>query len=502
MMKRPESCSFVIFGASGDLTRRKLIPAIYHLYRDNLLPDQCLIIGCARRDWSNQDFRAAIQASMKASAAYEVSDDFFEWLSENMYYQSLDIQHRDSFNHLEQKIRDLESKRELQGNRIYYLAIAPEHISSTITSLGAEGMLDEAGGAWRRVVIEKPFGRDLDTARALNRCIRSIISEKQVYRIDHYLGKETVQNILVFRFANGIFEPIWNRNYVDHVQITVAEDLGIANRGEYYDSAGALRDMVPNHIFQLISLIAMEPPSSFDADAVRNEQFKLISSIQPMNPEEILNHTVRGQYGTGTINNSAIAAYREESGVRTDSATETYLAAKIHLDNWRWAQVPFYIRCGKRLPLRTTEVVIQFKEAPHRLFRHTSVHRMTPNRLILAIQPAEGIFLSFGAKIPGPSVNIGRVNMRFEYADYFGSKPSTGYERLLYDAMAGDATLFQRADMVEAGWSAVNPILDVWSALPPRDFPNYPAGSWGPDTAKHLIERDGRQWEICQDACR
>jgi len=502
MTRTATACSIVIFGASGDLTRRKLLPAIHNLYREHLLPEQCMIIGSARRAWNHDAFFEHIKKGVTEFAAHDVSDGFFSWLENNLRYHSVDITDSDSFQKLENHILQWEEKRGLPGSRLYYLAVAPEHIADAFTHLGNHGMLEETAGNWRRVIVEKPFGRNLESARTLNRHIRSYVQEHQIYRIDHYLGKETVQNIFVFRFANGIFEPIWNRNYVDHVQITVAESLGVNTRGEYYDSAGALRDMVPNHILQLVSLIAMEPPASFDAEAVRNEQSKLIASIQPMSPEEVLSRTVRGQYGEGVINTRNVPGYREENGVNAASKTETFVAAKLFLDNWRWARIPFYIRTGKRLPLRTTEVVIQFKEAPHRLFRHTSVNKLTPNRLILAIQPTEGIFLSFGAKTPGPLVNIGRVNMRFDYADYFGSSPNTGYERLLHDAILGDATLFQRADMVEAGWNIVKPVLDVWAALPPRDFPNYAPGSWGPDAADQLIARDGRKWELCHNACR
>ncbi len=355
-------------------------------------------------------------------------------------------------------------------------------------------MTEQTNGHWRRVVIEKPFGRDLDSARALNRDIRKVLTEDQIYRIDHYLGKETVQNILVFRFSNGIFEPIWNRRYIDHVQITVAETLGVEQRGGYYDQAGALRDMVPNHILQLVTLTAMEPPVSFGADAVRDEQAKILHALQPRVPEDVLARTVRGQYGEGVVDGSVVPAYRAEANVRPDSNTETYVACKLAIDNWRWADVPFYLRTGKRMAKRVTEVAIQFRRAPFVLFRDTSVGPLSPNLLVMHIQPDEGISLRFGAKVPGPILDLGAVNMDFRYTDYFGSEPSTGYERLLYDCMIGDATLFQRADMVEAGWAVVQPVLDVWTALPARNFPNYPAGSWGPKEADDLMARDQRQW--------
>ena len=347
---------------------------------------------------------------------------------------------------------------------------------------------------WRRVIIEKPFGHDYESAVALNKEIRKVLDEKQIYRIDHYLGKETVQNILVFRFANGIFEPIWNRRYIDHIQITVAETVGVEQRGTYYEKAGTLRDMVPNHIFQLISLTAMEPPVSFDADVVRDEQAKILKALSPMTDEEVLTRTVRGQYGEGTEGANRVSGYRSEPYVAPDSRTETFVAMKLFIDNWRWADVPFYLRTGKRLPSRSTRIVIQFKRAPFVLFRKTAVDKLEPNRLILHLQPDEGISLSFGAKIPGPVVQIGDVNMNFNYTDYFNATPQTGYERLLYDCMLGDATLFQRSDMVETAWHVVAPILDVWEALPPRRFPNYPAGSWGPPEADEMLTRDHRHW--------
>ena len=356
------------------------------------------------------------------------------------------------------------------------------------------GWRRKANGRWARVIIEKPFGRDLDSARDLNREIKQILEEKQIYRIDHYLGKETVQNIMVFRFANGIFEPIWNRRYIDHVQITAGEIVGVEQRGGYYETAGAMRDMVPNHLFQLVSLTAMEPPISFHADAVRDEQAKALHAIQIPTPEDVLSMAVRGQYGEGHIGDEHMAAYRSEANVAPDSTTETFAGLKLRIDNWRWADVPFYLRTGKRLAKRTTEIAIQFKRAPFQLFRDTPVENLETNRLVLYIQPEEGLSLRFGAKIPGPIMHMGGVEMKFNYVDYFGRTPSTGYERLIYDCMLGDATLFQRADMVEAGWSVITPILDVWKALPPRSFPNYAAGSWGPKEADDLLARDGRWW--------
>jgi len=381
------------------------------------------------------------------------------------------------------------------GNYLFYLSVAPTLIAPVVQNLGKSGLSKEENGRWRRVVIEKPFGHDVPSAVELNRCIKSVIGERQIFRIDHYLGKETVQNLMVFRFGNGMFEPIWNRNYIDHVQVTVAEELGVEGRGPYYDGAGAMRDMVPNHIAQLLSLVGMEPPISFSADAVRDEQVKLLDSIEPLSPEDVLHQAVRGQYGPGEVAGKKVPGYRQEEKVPPESTTETFVALKLMVDNWRWAGVPFYARTGKRLPTRMTQIVIQFKQAPAMLFQHTSVDRPTTNRLYIHIQPKEGISLRFGAKVPGPVLTMGAVEMDFDYVDYFGRVPSTGYETLLYDAMIGDATLFQRADMVEAGWAMVQPLLDVWKALPPRNFPNYAAGSWGPADADELLQRDGRHWE-------
>lgn len=489
-----DPCVMVIFGASGDLTKRKLIPALYNLAKDNLLSRQFAVIGSARRPMTHEDFRDKLTQDMREFATGPVDPDLWEWLARRLYYLPGDGQDPNTARQLKELLSKVDKEHGTSGNYFYYLATAPGLFSGVIQQLGAAGLTDEKNGRWRRVIIEKPFGHDFASARALNQEIRQVLHERQIYRIDHYLGKETVQNILVFRFANGIFEPIWNRRYIDHVQITVAETVGVEERGSYYDETGALRDMVPNHIFQLITLTAMEPPISFEADAVRDEQTKILRAIQPLTPEEVLSRTVRGQYGKGVLDGQHLPAYRAEPHVAPDSRTETFVALKLLLDNWRWADVPFYLRTGKRLPTRVTEVAIQFKRAPFMLFRKTSVERLTPNLLVLRIQPDEGISLRFGAKIPGPLVRLGSVDMDFCYADYFGSTPSTGYERLLYDCMIGDATLFQRADMVEAAWGVVTPILDVWRALPPRNFPNYGAGTWGPKEADELLERDGRRW--------
>ena len=489
-----DPCVMTIFGASGDLTKRKLIPALYNLARENFLSKEFAIVGFARRVMTSETFREKITQDIKEFATGQFDPDLWHWFVRRLYYVVGDLQDSSAYQKLRDLLAQIDKDHGTRGNYFYYLATAPEFFAPVVQQLGAAGLLHEDNGQWRRVIIEKPFGHDLDSARALNQEIRAVLPERQIYRIDHYLGKETVQNILVFRFANGIFEPIWNRRYIDHVQITAAESVGVEGRGGYYDGAGALRDMVPNHLMQLLTLTGMEPPTSFEADAVRDEQTKILRAIQPLTPEEVISRTVRGQYGAGTSRGERIPAYRAEPRVAPDSATETFVAMKLSIDNWRWADVPFYLRTGKSLPKRVTEITIQFKRAPFILFRKTAVDRLTPNQLVLHIQPDEGISLRFDAKVPGPVVRLGAVNMDFRYTDYFGSTPSTGYERLMYDCMIGDATLFQRADMVEAGWSVVAPILDVWKALPPRQFPNYATGTWGPKAADELLERDGRQW--------
>jgi glucose-6-phosphate 1-dehydrogenase len=488
-----DPCVMVIFGASGDLTKRKLIPALYNLAKDNLLSKEFALVGVARNEMTSEQFRDMISKEIGDFATTKVDPDLWHWFARRIYYISGDFDDPKAYQELSQVLGQVDKEHGTRGNYFYYLATAPSFFATVVKQLGAAGLVSEEQG-WRRVIIEKPFGRDYESARSLNKEIRQVLDEKQIYRIDHYLGKETVQNILVFRFANGIFEPIWNRRYIDHIQITVAETVGVEQRGSYYDKAGTLRDMVPNHIFQLISLTAMEPPVSFDADVVRDEQTKILRALQPMTDEEVLVRTVRGQYGEGTVNGTKLAAYRHEPMVPPDSRTETFVAMKLFIDNWRWADVPFYLRTGKALPKRATQIVIQFKRAPFVLFRKTAVDRLEPNRLILHLQPDEGISLSFGAKIPGPVVQIGDVDMNFNYTDYFNATPQTGYERLLYDCMLGDATLFQRSDMVETAWHVVAPILDVWEALPPRRFPNYTAGTWGPPEADELLVKDHRHW--------
>jgi glucose-6-phosphate 1-dehydrogenase len=489
--KAPGACVFVLFGASGDLTKRKLAPALFNLARAKLLPRNFGVLGVSVDDLSLEEFRSQVTSFLQAG---EGAKDDLEWFRQRLFYERGDFANPDTYSKLRERLKDVDLEQRTEGNYLFYMATAPKFFAQIIQQLGKAGLSTQENGHWRRVVIEKPFGHDLDSARALNRDIKRVLQENQIYRIDHYLGKETVQNIMVFRFDNAIFEPIWNRRYIDHVQITNAETVGVERRGGYFDTAGTLRDMVPNHIMQLLSLIAMESPVSFQADAVRNEQAKVLHSIQPLDSEDVLQRTVRGQYGEGMLGGERVPGYRAEPGVAPESRTETFVAFRLNIDNWRWAGVPFYVRTGKRLAKRHTEIAIHFKRMPFELFHNAPFHKLHTNTLVIQIQPVEAISLSFGAKIPGPVLRVGSVDMSFEYSKYFGADAYTGYEVLLYDCMIGDATLFQRADMVEAGWKLVDPLLDVWTALPPRKFPNYASGTWGPAEADQLMELDDRQW--------
>ncbi len=492
--KQADPCTMIIFGATGDLTKRKLFPALYNLAKDNFLPDSFAIVGVGRQEFTSEEFQAKIKADLTEFIGKDVDKDLIKWFVERTHYTGGDFADKKTFKNLQKMLKDLDKQFDIPENYFFYLATPPTLFATVTEQACQAGLTDETLG-WRRFIYEKPFGTDLESAKNLNAELGKLLKETQIYRIDHYLGKETVQNILVFRFGNSIFEPIWNRNYIDHVQITVAEKLGVEQRGGYYDTAGALRDMIPNHIFQLVTLTAMEPPVSFEADAVRDEQAKILHAIQPFTPEDVLHNAVRGQYGTGDVENKKLIAYRGEENVSPQSNTDTFAALKLSLDNWRWANVPFYIRTGKRLAAKQTEIIIQFKKAPFMLFRDTSVEKLTTNRIVIHIQPDEGITLHFGAKVPGPIVDMSAVDMDFNYVDHFGTNISTGYERLLFDCMTGDATLFQRADMVEASWSIVSPILDVWKAIPARDFPNYQSGSWGPEESDALLRNDGRKWK-------
>ena len=492
-------CAMIIFGGSGDLTGRKLFPALYNLAKSKLLSPDFAIVGIGRNDYSTEQYRQIMGEKLQSFATGALEPALRDWLLERVYYIAGSFQDVQLYVQLAQLLTDVDKNHHTRGNYFFYLATSPVFFGDIADRLGASELVCEMNGRWRRVVFEKPFGNDLDSAKALNRQVSKVLTERQIFRIDHYLGKETVQNILVFRFSNGIFEPIWNRRYVDHVQITVAETVGVEKRGGYFDMAGTLRDMLPNHLFQLVSLTTMEPPISFSSGSVHDEQAKILRAIQPFGGEDVLHCAVRGQYGAGTVNGERVPAYRDEEGVPADSKTDTFVALKLMIDNWRWAGVPFYLRTGKRLASRRTEIAIQFKRAPLVLFRGTSVSSLDANRLIIHIAPNEGISLRFGAKIPGAQMNVGQVKMDFNYADYFGASANTGYEVLLYDGIMGDQTLYQRADMVEAGWAVVDPILDVWKALPPRNFPNYPAGSWGPEEAIDIIARDERSWRTIKE---
>ncbi len=488
-----DPCVLVLFGASGDLAKRKLFPALLNLRKAGLLPNEFAVLGLATSEMTSDAFRERLTRDLSTFLP-DMDPELGKWLRERVHYMPGDFRSPDLYARLAARLGEIGSETGTRGNALFYLATPPDFFGDVAERLHEAGLLAEADGSWRRLIVEKPFGNSYESALELNARLRRVLAEEQIYRIDHYLGKETVQNLLVFRFANGIFEPIWNRRYIDNVQITVAETVGVEQRGRYYDQAGALRDMVPNHLFQLLALTAMEPPSSFQAEAVRDEKAKVLRAIQPFSPEEVLSRTVRGQYGASVDHDPPLPVYRAEQWVDPHSSTETFVALKLCIDNWRWADVPFYLRTGKRLPLAHTGITIVFRRPPHRLFRGTEIADFAPNVLVLHLQPDEGISLRFQAKVPGPIVRTDGVDMDFRYADYFGRTPSTGYETLLYDCMCGDATLFQRADSVEDGWAVATPILDVWKALPPRDFPNYPAGTWGPKEADELLARDGRVW--------
>jgi glucose-6-phosphate 1-dehydrogenase len=487
-------CVMVLFGASGDLTKRKLVPALFNLVKASLLPKNFAILGVAVDQLGEEQFRSQVTSFLPPE---DRDTEAWDWFQQRLYYQAGDFGDPGTFATISSRLGQIDEQFKTEGNYLFYLATSPKFFASIVEKLGNAGLSHQENGRWRRVIIEKPFGSDYDSALALNREIKAVLNENQIYRIDHYLGKETVQNIMVFRFDNAIFEPIWNRRYIDHVQITNAETVGVEQRGGYFDTAGTLRDMVPNHVMQLLTLTAMESPVSFHADAVRNEQAKVLHAMQPLASEDVLQYSVRGQYADGFIGEERVPAYRREPGVAPESRTETFVALKLNIDNWRWVGVPFYLRTGKRLAKRHTEITIQFRKTPFVLFRNAPVHKHS-NQLVIQIQPVEGISLSFGAKVPGPVLRVGSVDMSFEYSKYFGQAAYTGYEVLLYDCMIGDATLFQRADMVEAGWNVVDPVLDVWKALPPRKFPNYAAGSWGPKESEDLLLRDGREWRTIE----
>ena len=489
-----DPCTLVIFGASGDLTHRLLVPALYNLAAAGLLSDAFALVGVARSDSSSEAFREDLAKSLPKFATRKVDKAVAEKLLSCVAYVQGDPDDPKTYDKIAKELARIERERKTGGNRLFYLATPPAGFAPIGSHLGESGLAREDNGAWRRIIIEKPFGTDLASARALNQKLLSILKEDQIFRIDHYLGKETVQNILVLRFANGLFEPIWNRDHIDHVQITVAEALAVGRRGNYYDAMGALRDMVPNHLFQLLSLIAMEPPSRFAADAVRAAKAELLDSVQLETRDEALRNAVRAQYGEGTIDNRAVEAYRATPDVAPDSTTETYVALKLMIDNWRWAGVPFYLRTGKALRAKRTEVAIKFKQAPVAMFRDTPIENLAQNFLVLGIQPNECIGLEFNAKVPGPAIHIGGVGMTFKYEDYFDVAPSTGYETLIYDCMIGDAILYPRADGIEAGWHIVQPFMEAWREAKGQGLATYRAGSEGPAEADRLLAQDGRRW--------
>jgi glucose-6-phosphate 1-dehydrogenase len=489
-----EPCCFVIFGASGDLTHRLLMPALYNLAATGLLPEGFSIIGVARSEMSNDAFRDDLAKSLRRHALRDVDKQTADRLLAGVSYVTGAADDPATYDRLDRELARVEQERATGGNRIFYLATPPAAFTPIGRHLGRSGLARQPNGAWRRLIVEKPFGTDLASAQALNRELLEQLEERQIYRIDHYLGKETVQNILVLRFANGLFEPIWNRDHIDHVQITVAETLTVGGRGRFYDATGALRDMVPNHLFQLLSLVAMEPPSRFDANAVRSEKAQALDAVHQPDEGAALRDSVRAQYIAARIGDNEVEDYRNTADVRPDSTTETYVALKLMIDNWRWAGVPFYLRTGKALASRRTEVAIKFKQAPFTMFRDTPVDRLAQNFLIMRIQPEECISLQFNAKVPGPVIAISGVGMTFKYEDYFDAAPSTGYETLIYDCMIGDAILFQRADGVEAGWRVVQPFLDAWRNAGSKGPVTYKAGSEGPEESDQLLARDGRRW--------
>jgi glucose-6-phosphate 1-dehydrogenase len=486
-----DPCAIVIFGASGDLTKRKLIPALFELAACQSLARRFAIIGFARTEMSDAAFQDSVAKAVHENATCHVQDEDLRRFTQSFVYVAGDYDQADAFDKLSRRLDEFERERHLEGNRLYYLATPPAVYPKVIAQIKKAGLAKPANeNSWVRIIIEKPFGHDLISAKKLNRTILEAFEETQVYRIDHFLGKDTVQNVLALRFGNGIFEPLWNRNYVDHIQITAAETLGVEQRAAFYENTGALRDMVQSHLLQLVSLTAIEPPANFDATAVRNEKLKVLQALRPCAPETVAATVVAGQYTEGQIDGQDVAGYHQEPGVHLDSKTESFVAAKVLIDNWRWADVPFYIRTGKRMRRRVTEVAINFRRAPHLLFRG---QELDTNTMVLNIQPEEGISAGFHVKLPGQKMRLARVSMDFSYLAAFGANERSAYATLLNDCMRGDATLFDRADGVEAAWAFVQPILDVWERQG-RPVQPYPAGSWGPHESDELLSRDGRHW--------
>ncbi len=493
--RMPAPCIMVIFGASGDLTRRKLIPALYNLALERLLPVGFTVVGFARHDENDASFRRKMREAVdEFSRRTPVDEAVWDSFSQGLFYVRGDFTTSDPYEGLAGRLTELDGQRGTLGNRMFYLATPPDFYDDIIELIGRHNLNDGPESSWQRIIVEKPFGHDLASAEHLNQVVNQVFNEPDVYRIDHYLGKETVQNIIAFRFSNGVWEPLWNRQYVDHVQITVAESIGIEGRGGYYDETGALRDMVQNHLMQLLTLVAMEPPVALTADPVRDEKVKVLHAVRPVNPDLVHRFTVRGQYTAGYSDGEAVPGYRDEEKVAPDSLTETFVALKLFIDNWRWAGVPFYLRTGKRMPRRVSEIAIQFKRAPHLLFNADVAGELEPNILALGIQPHEGIALTFGVKVPGPMMNLRSVHMGFEYGTAFNVQSPDAYERLLLDAMLGDGTLFTRRDEVAAAWRIVTQIRDGWEKLGATEIPTYEAGTWGPDDADRMLKMDGRMW--------
>lgn len=489
---KPGPAIFTIFGAAGDLAKRKLVPAIYNLFLDKALPDHFTIIGIARAG-DHGSYRDDMQEAVSEfSRRGKVEKEKWNAFCDKIVLIDGTFEDPEVYERLTKTIADLERQWHDKATRIYYLSTPPQMVTGIIEQLDKARLNRDKKRD--RIVIEKPFGRDLASAEALSRKLGASFAEEQIFRIDHYLGKETVQNILAFRFANALYEPVWDRKYIDHVQITVAEEVGVEKRGGFYESAGALRDMIQNHLLQLLCMVAMEPPVSFDADEVRNKKVDVLRAIRPIVPSEAYKSAVRGQYGPGYVCGKPVPGYRQEPGVAPDSSTETFVALKFFVDNWRWQDVPFYIRTGKRMPSKTSQISIQFKPVPHQTFPASAADHWEPNRLTINIQPKEGIVTRFQAKQPGKGMRLRTVNMDFYYEDSFNVEPQEAYETLLYDVMIGDSTLFMRADQERVAWGVIMPILEVWSNSPSADFPNYAAGSWGPESAEALIARDGRSW--------